>query len=319
MRPPRLDQLDDIDRNLVALLQVNARESVANLARQLGVARTTVIARIARLESSNVIAGYSVRLGQDVLDSSIQAYVGIMLAPKYGRDVQKRLAQDARGAVALRGERRVRLRRVAARRFARSAERSARSDRRAGRRRADHDVDHPRAQDRPRHGVSAATYSPFRQFRLRRNDRQNVELVDTQHFVSMISICCAPKLCAQGFSPQGAARKRSARPKLETAHSNKEKNMKVAIVGAGLIGQTIAHMLRETGDYDVVAFDRDAARARRYSPRRASRRAASIPPTPPRCAQRIARLRRARQRAAVLPRGERGVGGEGARACITSI
>jgi len=33
--------------------------------------------------------------------------------------------------------------------------------------------------------------------------------------------------------------------------------MKVAIVGAGLIGHTIAHMLRETGDYDVVAFDRD--------------------------------------------------------------
>ena len=29
--------------------------------------------------------------------------------------------------------------------------------------------------------------------------------------------------------------------------------MKVAIVGAGLIGHTIAHMLRETGDYEVVA------------------------------------------------------------------
>ncbi len=75
MRPPRLDQLDELDRSLVAALQANARESVANLARQLDVARTTVIARIARLERSNVIGGYSVRLGQDVLDSSIQAYV----------------------------------------------------------------------------------------------------------------------------------------------------------------------------------------------------------------------------------------------------
>jgi DNA-binding Lrp family transcriptional regulator len=93
MRPPRLDQLDDIDRNLVALLQMNARESVANLARQLGVARTTVIARIARLEKNDVIAGYGVRLGQDVLDASIQAYVGIKLAPKYGRDVQKRFTR----------------------------------------------------------------------------------------------------------------------------------------------------------------------------------------------------------------------------------
>ena len=93
MRPPRLDQLDDLDRNLVALLQANARESVANLARQLDVARTTVIARIARLERSNVIAGYSVRLGQDVLDSSIYAYVGIIIAPKHGPAVQKRLGK----------------------------------------------------------------------------------------------------------------------------------------------------------------------------------------------------------------------------------
>jgi saccharopine dehydrogenase (NAD+, L-lysine-forming) len=34
--------------------------------------------------------------------------------------------------------------------------------------------------------------------------------------------------------------------------------MKVALVGAGLIGQSIAHLLRETGDFEVVAFDRDA-------------------------------------------------------------
>ena len=34
--------------------------------------------------------------------------------------------------------------------------------------------------------------------------------------------------------------------------------MKIALIGAGLIGQSIAHLLRETGDYDVVAFDRDA-------------------------------------------------------------
>ncbi len=34
--------------------------------------------------------------------------------------------------------------------------------------------------------------------------------------------------------------------------------MRIAIAGAGLIGHTIAHLLRETGDYEVVAFDRDA-------------------------------------------------------------
>jgi DNA-binding Lrp family transcriptional regulator len=93
MRPPRLDQLDELDRSLVALLQENARESVASLARRLGVARTTVLARIERLERTQVIAGYGVRLGQDVLDASIQAWVGIIIAPKHGADVQRRLAK----------------------------------------------------------------------------------------------------------------------------------------------------------------------------------------------------------------------------------
>ena len=46
---------DTLDRNLIALLQANARESTANLARKLGVARTTVLARLARLERDGVV------------------------------------------------------------------------------------------------------------------------------------------------------------------------------------------------------------------------------------------------------------------------
>lgn len=86
----RLDLLDDTDRKLIALLQVSARESVANLARKLGVARTTVVARLARLEKNNVIAGYTVRLGQDISDSGLRAYVGITVEPKTAREVLKR-------------------------------------------------------------------------------------------------------------------------------------------------------------------------------------------------------------------------------------
>ena len=52
--------LDPLDRRLLALLQANARASTAELARQLGVARTTVLARLARLERSGVVVGYTV-------------------------------------------------------------------------------------------------------------------------------------------------------------------------------------------------------------------------------------------------------------------
>jgi len=84
---------DQLDRDLLALLQANARESTANLARTLGVARTTVLARLARLEREHVIVGYTVRLGQGVAERAVQAHVGISIAPKAARDVVRRLAR----------------------------------------------------------------------------------------------------------------------------------------------------------------------------------------------------------------------------------
>lgn len=83
---------DDLDRRLLALLQLNARESTAALARRLGVARTTVLARLARLERDGVIVGYTVRLAADEADRSVQAYVGIVTDPKQARLVTQRLA-----------------------------------------------------------------------------------------------------------------------------------------------------------------------------------------------------------------------------------
>lgn len=84
---------DQLDRDLVALLQADARISVANLARKLDVARTTVLARLSRLEAEGVIVGYTVRLGADVADAGLQAYVGISLNAKQQREVLKRLAR----------------------------------------------------------------------------------------------------------------------------------------------------------------------------------------------------------------------------------
>ena len=57
------DQIDETDRALLALLAENARLPVADLGRRLSLARTTVQARIERLEARGVIAGYTLRLG----------------------------------------------------------------------------------------------------------------------------------------------------------------------------------------------------------------------------------------------------------------
>ncbi|OYU26914.1 MAG: AsnC family transcriptional regulator [Burkholderiales bacterium PBB2] len=93
-QPPRsaAQARDQTDRELIALLQANARESTANLARKLGVARTTVVARLARLEAEGVLVGYTAKLGSDAADRGVQAFVGITVQPKAGREVVKRLS-----------------------------------------------------------------------------------------------------------------------------------------------------------------------------------------------------------------------------------
>jgi DNA-binding Lrp family transcriptional regulator len=88
-------RLDEIDRQLIAALQINSRESVAVLARHLGIARTTVTSRLDRLEQSKVITGYGVRLAKRIIDGGLQAYVGITVKPRAGRDVVRRLSSNA--------------------------------------------------------------------------------------------------------------------------------------------------------------------------------------------------------------------------------
>ncbi|MBA2673447.1 Lrp/AsnC family transcriptional regulator [Ramlibacter sp.] len=84
---------DALDRELISLLQANARESVADLARKLGAARTTMLARLARLEASGAIVGYTVRLGTEAGEQGVHAYVGISINPKLQRDVIRRLTK----------------------------------------------------------------------------------------------------------------------------------------------------------------------------------------------------------------------------------
>ncbi|MEO8858898.1 MAG: Lrp/AsnC family transcriptional regulator [Burkholderiaceae bacterium] len=69
--------MDATDTQLIALLRKNARTSVAVLARKLGVARGTISNRIAKLEDSGVIVGYTVRLRPDAQPHEIKAWMGI--------------------------------------------------------------------------------------------------------------------------------------------------------------------------------------------------------------------------------------------------
>jgi DNA-binding Lrp family transcriptional regulator len=101
-----LPPLDELDRRLVARLQANARASTAELARQLGVARTTVVARLARLEQGGVIVGYTVRLAATEGEQGVQAFVSLNVSPKAARKVIERLSllPELRQLAAVSGE-----------------------------------------------------------------------------------------------------------------------------------------------------------------------------------------------------------------------
>jgi DNA-binding Lrp family transcriptional regulator len=75
--------MPDTDSKLVALLKANAREPTASLARKLGLARSTVQERIAKLEKNGTIEGYTVRLSEARETRRLRAIVMISADAKH--------------------------------------------------------------------------------------------------------------------------------------------------------------------------------------------------------------------------------------------
>ena len=83
--------MDDLDEHLLAKLRENARAPVAELARALGLSRTTVQSRLAKLERSGVIAGYAVRLAASYEAARDHAFVMLTIEPKQAAAVTSAL------------------------------------------------------------------------------------------------------------------------------------------------------------------------------------------------------------------------------------
>ncbi|TAG30191.1 MAG: Lrp/AsnC family transcriptional regulator [Rhodobacterales bacterium] len=87
--------MDELDRNIVGLLGADARMSVATLARRLKVARSTVQARLERLETSGIIAGYTLKLGEGAREGRLRASVLLTIEPRSQAAVLTRLRSIA--------------------------------------------------------------------------------------------------------------------------------------------------------------------------------------------------------------------------------
>jgi len=79
--------MDDIDQRLISLLRQNARMNIADLAYKLGVSRGTVNNRLRKLEDSQVIVGYTVKLRPENEPERIKAWMGVLIEGNTTRQV----------------------------------------------------------------------------------------------------------------------------------------------------------------------------------------------------------------------------------------
>jgi DNA-binding Lrp family transcriptional regulator len=72
--------IDALDARLIATLRANPRVGLLEVARQLGVARGTVQARLAKLEARGVVSGHGPEIDPVAMGYSISAFVFVELA-----------------------------------------------------------------------------------------------------------------------------------------------------------------------------------------------------------------------------------------------
>ncbi|MFK5979840.1 MAG: Lrp/AsnC family transcriptional regulator [Rhizobiaceae bacterium] len=79
--------MDQNDRELILLLQANAREPIASLARKLHLSRTTVQERMNRLERNGTIVNYTVKLDANFRHDRLFAVVRLTTSPKQSKGI----------------------------------------------------------------------------------------------------------------------------------------------------------------------------------------------------------------------------------------
>lgn len=75
-----IEQIDRIDRNIIAALAGNARLSMVELAVRVGLSKTPVIARVKRLEAEGYIRGYSAIIDRERMGEGHVAFVQVKLS-----------------------------------------------------------------------------------------------------------------------------------------------------------------------------------------------------------------------------------------------
>lgn len=89
------EPLDRIDTALVGLLQQNARWTNKELAARIGLAESSTLARVRRLEERGVLRGYHAEVAPWALGISLEAFIAVRLT-RHARDIVERFREHCR-------------------------------------------------------------------------------------------------------------------------------------------------------------------------------------------------------------------------------
>lgn len=69
--------IDEIDRSILDILQMNARQTQAEISRVVGLAPSAVLERMRKLEARQVIRGYTAQVDPAVADQAMLSFVAV--------------------------------------------------------------------------------------------------------------------------------------------------------------------------------------------------------------------------------------------------
>ncbi len=75
-------ELDDIDRNILRALRLDATQSAGALGRRFGLSQPATWRRVRRLEEAGILKGRRLRLNAEALGFGVTVFLGVKLARK---------------------------------------------------------------------------------------------------------------------------------------------------------------------------------------------------------------------------------------------
>ncbi|MFW6129322.1 MAG: Lrp/AsnC family transcriptional regulator [Candidatus Aminicenantaceae bacterium] len=88
--------IDDLDRNIIRVLNHNARRSFREISKELNTSVTAVISRIKKLENSGIIKGYIPVVNPEYFGVNLIGIIALRISKGKLMEIQKIISEDKR-------------------------------------------------------------------------------------------------------------------------------------------------------------------------------------------------------------------------------